>query len=165
MGYYYKSNNKFKSRQCVFMDRQKLVSKNLPIDYEDCFSKEVVGNISVDDIFNKMFCDFPAWVKTVLRLRDALVRPLGLKTGTSFADRVIERNNEEIVIGASDKHLSFWVSIYCDKPCADSTRLRVAEVSTLVKYHNFLGRVYFVAILFFHRLIVSSLFSRATQPK
>lgn len=145
------------------MDKQRLVNKYFPVDYKDCFGREVVGDITVDDVFNRMFCEFPVWVQAMLRLRDALVKPFGLKTGTSFADRIIERNDEEIVIGASDRHLSFWVSVYCDKPGSGSTVPRVAEVSTLVKYHNFLGRFYFVVILVFHRLIVSSLFNRATQ--
>lgn len=144
------------------MNKQKLVSKNLPVDYQDCFSKEVADHISVDDVFNRMFCHFPVWVKTMLRLRDALVRPFGLKTGTSFADRIIERNDEEIVVASADKHLSFWVSVYCGAPCCSATKRRVAEVTTLVKYHNLLGRIYFIGILLFHRLIVSALFRRAT---
>lgn len=147
------------------MNSQKLVSKYLPVDYHDCFRKEVVGDITVDDVFNRMFCDFPAWVKTMLRLRDTLVRPFGLKTGTSFAERIIERNDEEIVIGSTDKHLSFWVSVYCVEPCATTANHRMAEVSTLVKCHNMLGRIYFVGILLFHRLIVGTLFRRAIRKR
>ena len=145
------------------MNRTKLVYKHLPVDYKDCFSREVVDDISVDDVFNNMFCEFPVCVQAMLRLRDVMVKPLGLKTGTSFADHIVERNGEEIVIGTSDRHLSFWVSVYCGKSGAGIAARRVAEVRTLVKYHHFLGRLYFAGILIFHWLIVRSLFHRATR--
>lgn len=71
------------------MNRQKLVNKYLPVDYVDCFSREVVGDVTVDDVFDRMFCALPSWGRTMLRLRDAMVRPFGLKTGISFADRIL----------------------------------------------------------------------------
>lgn len=99
----------------MIMDRERLISKFTPADYADCFTKEVADGISADELFRRMFCQFPAWVRGLLSLRDAIVKPFGLKTGTTFTDRVIERNGDEIVIGADDRHLSFRVSVFCRK--------------------------------------------------
>ena len=94
----------------------------------------------------------------MLKLRDALVKPLGLKTGASFRDHIIERNDEEIVIGVLDRHLNFWVSVYSSLP--DNGRQTVS-VRTVVSFNNLFGRLYFVGIWVFHKLIVSMLFKRA----
>lgn len=137
-----------------------LIDKYLPADYSDYCSKTIDARepITVDDVFDSMFCNFPRPVRTMLKLRDALVKPLGLKTGATFRDRIIERNNEEIVIGALDKHLNFWVSVYCSLP--DNGRQTVS-VRTVVKFNNMLGRIYFAGIWIFHKTIVNILFKRA----
>ena len=157
----------------MIMDEGRLISKFTPADYVDCFTKVVANGVSADELFQRMFCQFQAWVRGLLRLRDAIVKPFGLKTGTSFTDRIIERNGEEIVIGADDKHLSFRVSVFCRKQYATAgtaeasvsaniPKTSIAEVTTVMKFHNMLGRIYFVGIWIFHRLIVETLFRRAT---
>lgn len=105
-----------------------------------------------------MFGHFPWPLRMLLSLRDALVKPLGLKTGTTFRDRIIARSEEEIILGATDKHLSFWVSVYCSAPSGGK---QTAAVSTVIKYRNRLGRIYFAAIWVFHKLIVRSLLLKA----
>ena len=140
----------------------RLIVKYKPADYSDSFSKDFVVQkpITVDELFDSMFCNFPCYVSAMLKLRDAMVKPLKLKTGATFRDRVIERNDEEIVVGAIDKHLSFWVSVYCSLP---KDGCQTTSVSTVVKFHNVIGRLYFAFIWMFHKLIVSSLFRRATS--
>lgn len=130
-------------------------------DYVDsCTVTMADGSLMTADIlFERMFIQLPPFILKLLKLRDALVKPLGLKTGTTFRDRIIERDEEEIIIGAEDKHLSFWVSIYCSKP---NRGQQIAAITTAVKYHNFLGKCYFAAIKPFHKLIVGFLFRKAT---
>ena len=33
-----------------------------------------------------------------------------------YAGRYLERNDEEIILSKNDKHLCFWVGIYCSQP-------------------------------------------------
>ena len=140
----------------------RLIDKYLPADYSDCFSRDFTADetMSVDSLFNAMFGNFPAPVRWLLKLRDILVRPFGLRGGATFRDRIIERNDEEIIVGADDKHLAFWVSVFCSSP---ENGKQNASVSTVVKFHNFLGRIYFVGIWLFHKLIVGAMFRRAVK--
>lgn len=130
-------------------------------DYVDSYSA-IVDNgkpLTADILFERMFIQLPPFVLQMLKLRDTLVKPLKLKTGATFRDRVIERDEEEIIIGAQDKHLSFWVSVYCTKP---NNSPQTAAATTVVKYHNFMGKCYFAVIILFHKLTVRRLFRKAT---
>lgn len=141
-----------------------LIQKYLPADYADCFSQSLTStDLHVDELFDNLFCHFPLPVRWLLKVRDALVKPLGLKTGATFRDRIIERNETEIIVGANDKHLSFWVSVYCSDIAEGK---QTAAVSTIVRFNNLLGRIYFAGIWLFHKLIVHHLFTRAihTNP-
>lgn len=133
-----------------------------PYDYRDQYSvkADASNNLDVQTIFERMFCDFPKPVRWLMDLRNAIVKPLGLRGGGSFSDLVIYRNDEEIILSKDDRHLCFWVGIYCAK--AEYERQDVS-VTTVVKFHNLLGRFYFIGIWFFHKLLVSSLLKRAIK--
>lgn len=136
-----------------------LIDKYIPGDYSDCCSKAVDAEdqITVDALFDSMFCNFPWLIRMMLKLRDALVKPFGLKTGATFRDRIIERNDEEIIIGVLDKHLNFWVSVYCS---LSENGKQTVSVSTVVSFNNVLGRLYFAGIWVFHKLMLNILFKR-----
>ena len=136
-----------------------LIDKYLPADYSDFCSKSIDARqpITVDTVFDSMFCNFPRPIRILLKARDAVVKPLGLKTGTSFRNRIIERNDKEIVIGDLDKHLNFWVSVYCSLPEED---MQTVSVRTIVSFNNMLGKLYFAGIWVFHKMIVNILFNR-----
>lgn len=141
----------------------KLIEKYLPSDYSDDVSQRIqlAEPLTPDVIFEQMFCNFPKPVALLLKLRNALVKPLGLQGGSGFRNLISERNDEEIVLCKNDKHLDFWVSIYCSAQdgCQD------ASVTTVVKFNNFLGRIYFIGIWIFHKILVKRLFRRAVQMK
>lgn len=142
------------------MIQGKLIYHYMGADHVDSVSATVTnGTMTVDELFEHIFIHQPPFVQKLLAIRDALVKPLGLKTGATFRDRIIERDEEEIIIGSKDKHLSFWVSVYCTQPhrCQQT-----AAITTVVKYHNFLGKCYFAIIQPFHKLIVGHLFRKAT---
>ena len=143
------------------MVQGRLIDHYMCADYVDSCSAIVVDGqrLTADILFERMFIQLPPFVLKLLKFRDALVKPLGLKTGATFRDRIIERDEEEIILGTQDKHLSFWVSVYCSLP-TDSPQ--TAAVTTIVKYHNFMGKCYFAAIKPFHKFIVKHLFRRAT---
>ena len=85
----------------------RLIDKYLPSDYSDSVSRRFrpAGTMNADYIFEEMFCNFPKPVAWLFKLRDAIVKPLGLQVGGGFRKLVSERNNEEIIVCKNDKHL------------------------------------------------------------
>lgn len=142
----------------------KLIDKFLPADYNDSVSKKINPSkpLSSDYIFEQMFCNFPKPVDWLMKLRNVIMKPFGIQGGGGFRNLVTERNDEEIIVNKNDKHLCFWVSIYCSQPEDD---LQETSITTVVKFNNFLGKVYFVGIWIFHKILVKSLFRKATKIK
>ena len=140
----------------------KLIDKYLPSDYYDSVSKRIkpTESLSPDNIFEEMFCNFPKPVDWLFKLRNAIVKPFGLQGGRGFRKLISERNDEEIILSKNDKHLCFRVGIYCSQPIDG---WQEASVTTAVKYNNLLGRIYFIGIWAFHKLLVKGLFRRAIK--
>ena len=112
----------------------------------------------------------PFWVRGLLRLRDQIVSPLGVKTTTAIRkagatdgrDRigffpVLGRSANEFILGEDDRHLDFRASVLLQGEDRGSRRL---IVTTAVRCHNFLGRTYLRVIKPFHVLVVRSNLSR-----
>jgi hypothetical protein len=136
------------------------------VDYFDSYM--IVKNTpdSVSEITRKALKS-PGWVVALAKLRDLLVKPFGLKTGEEIrAERdgdyefdfapVLYRSDEEIVMGMNDKHLYFRLSV-----------LKVAQhgnsevfLTTIVRFNNLGGRIYFGLIRLFHGLIVRTMLKR-----
>ena len=118
----------------------------------------------------KMTARGPRWIEALLRLRNRLVAPLGLKTaaptGNATPDRVgifpvISERPDRLVAGLDDAHLDFRLVV----DVADCGTERRVTATTLVLTHNLLGRIYLALILPFHRLIVPSMLRQvATEP-
>ena len=144
------------------MLRSRLIKKYFPANYKDCFRDKIYRKpyMSVNELFNLMFSQYPKWIMRMYYIRNLIVKPFGVKINKSFANMVIEQNENEIIIGAKDKHLTFHVSLF-----GSDVKDKTQEVSipTIVKYENILGRIYFAAIWLFHRIIVSYLFKRAIK--
>ena len=142
----------------------RLIDKYQPSDYCDCVSRRfrATGTLNADYIFEEMFCNFPKPVNWLMKLRNTLVKPFGLQGGSGFRNLISERSDEEIILSKNDKHLCFWVGIYCSMP---ENGWQEASVTTVVRFNNFLGRVYFIGIWVFHKLLVISLFRKAIKDK
>lgn len=140
----------------------KLIDKYLPSDYSDSVSKRIkpVEPLTPDCIFEEMFCNFPKPVDWLFKLRNALVKPFGLQGGSGFRNLISERSDDEIILSKNDKHLCFWVGIYCSQL---EDGWQEASVTTVVKFNNFLGKIYFIGIWVFHKLLVKGLFRRAIK--
>ena len=140
----------------------KLIGKYLPSDYSDSVSKRIkpVEPLTPDCIFEEMFCNFPKPVDWLFKLRNALVKPFGLQGGSGFRNLISERSDDEIILSKNDKHLCFRVGIYCSQ--IEDGR-QEASVTTVVKFNNFLGKIYFIGIWVFHKLLVKGLFRRAIK--
>ena len=106
----------------------------------------------------------PGWARVLLKLRNILVVPFGLKAdGLKEAeDRidifpVLEETHDQIVLGLDDRHLNFRIVVEC---FAQEHGNRV-RATTLVTRHNLFGRLYIAAVTPFHRTIVQSVLRRA----
>lgn len=111
--------------------------------------------------------DPPRWFRALLAMRDAAVKPFGLKTtaamrehlaqiGVEHVDifRVLSSSREEAIFGEQDRHLDFKLSILIRR-VEGSTR-REAVATTVVHCHNLLGKSYLAAILPGHIVVVRS---------
>ncbi|MFA6873452.1 MAG: DUF2867 domain-containing protein [Bacteroidaceae bacterium] len=140
-------------------------------DYKECYETQLIkGNISMKKCLIAFFYN-PKWVALLYKLRKILVRPFGLITDDnptkinidvqkgdkcSFFE-VLERNETEIVLFGTDKHLEAWCAIQYD---LYPDQHYVLRCSTLVKYHNRLGKVYFFLIRPFHYFVIRDLLNR-----
>ncbi|TGE23695.1 DUF2867 domain-containing protein [Hymenobacter aquaticus] len=121
-----------------------------------------------------LFGPGPAWVGYLMKLRDWLVRPFGLRTFPAAARppqgatlevggrlgpfRVFAVGPREVILGQDDRHLDFRVSVLVEAPAGPA-----AVVTTVVQFHNWFGRAYFTLIKPFHHLVVPALLRRAAQ--
>jgi hypothetical protein len=111
------------------------------------------------------------WTRALMRVRDAVMAPLGVKTSGSIAREgrgeridffpVLERSSRELVLGEDDRHLDFRTSVLVREMVVGGGRELVA--TTVVHCHNLLGRAYLTAIVPFHRVIVRSYLTRAAR--
>ena len=110
----------------------------------------------------RMMARQPRWAEALLKLRNLLVAPFGLKTSGASASApremigifpILSETPDRLVAGFNDSHLNFRVVV----DVATSGGTRNVTATTLVLTHNRLGRVYLAVILPFHRLIVPAL--------
>jgi Protein of unknown function (DUF2867) len=106
----------------------------------------------------RIFASGPRWIEVLLRLRNTIVAPFGLKQsgarepapgGMIGIFPVLSETPERLVAGFNDHHLDFRVVV--DVAPAESGQQ--VTTTTLVLTHNLLGRTYLALILPFHRLI------------
>lgn len=107
----------------------------------------------------------PPWVNTLMRLRNGLVAPFGLKTGRLAEAsppyavgqriglfRVFHLDPVEAILGEDDGHLDFRISMLCHDGKLWGC--------TLVRPHNRFGRLYLALITPWHHLIAGTMFRR-----
>ena len=134
--------------------------------FVDAYSIAVDGGaLDARRAAERMITRQPRWAKTLLTLRNILVRPLGLKTSgaSGIAPRqmigifpVVSETPDRLVAGFNDSHLDFRFVV----DVATSGDRQQVTATTLVLTHNWLGRSYLALILPFHRLIVRAMLRR-----
>jgi hypothetical protein len=146
------------------------------VDHIDAFCVDIpdADQHSIDYLTAVAFTSFPWWARPLYSLRNLLVRPFSLMTGRIPERReidpsvvfktgeravfftVIDHTETEVLMGEEDKHLGFRVALLVE----DRAGMRSVCATTLVQYHNALGRWYFKVVKPFHRIIVKSLLRR-----
>jgi len=150
-----------------------LIQKYLPANYTDTYTCTVINNknITPDDLQVAFWETKPAFVDKLFRLRNAIVKLVGLKTGEPDAPTIEEctkeglstdlfavpdKNENETVAYLSDKHLDAYLSIHFRKNEDGTTTI---SLTTIVHFHQALGYIYFYTILPFHHLVVKKMMS------
>jgi hypothetical protein len=131
--------------------------------FADAFSiRTATTNLTAREAAERMVGRSPWWVETLMKLRDLIVAPLGLKTATvaRHADvakvgffPVLDETAQRMVLGFNDSHLDFRVVV----DVADVSSGQRVTATTIVLMHNWIGRTYITIIKPFHRMVVRSM--------
>lgn len=140
-------------------------------DLIDAFVMQVPSSchLGVRELATELLGRPPLWFKGLLGLRDAIMRPFGVKTSSQLRAKEVERidffpvvscSASELILGENDRHLDFRASVLL-RPAEGEQRLLIA--TTVVHCHNLLGRVYLALIRPFHVLVVRASLRRLSQ--
>ncbi|WP_349436166.1 DUF2867 domain-containing protein [Pararhizobium sp. A13] len=140
-------------------------------DWADCYELWVQGKaLTATSAAEQTLGDFPAWVRALMWLRNAMVSPFGLKgSGHHPATPqdmigffpVLSRSDEQIVLGFDDTHLDFRI-VADIRQVGDAEQ--IVSVTTLVYRKILMGKIYIAVITPFHRLIVRTMLQRLSRP-
>jgi hypothetical protein len=145
-----------------------LIMKNMEsVDYYDSYMLKKQTTDSIE-IITKNILTLPQWINLALRIRYYLiVKPLGLSTGrfdnitenpeeNSEPVPIIEKNENEIVMGSDDRHLYYRISVM-KKGIEQESEI---YLNTIVRFNNIWGKIYFLPVKLGHKLVVKSLLNR-----
>jgi Protein of unknown function (DUF2867) len=155
-----------------------LNSNHKKYDYVDSFQGMLLdceNKFKPIDIGKAFFSSGPKWGDKLFNLRNKIVSVFGLKTAGNVVDRHQQLNNfkcepgeqfglfkvfhkteNEVIIGEDDKHLNFRVSLFLDNSKTDNSKKDVT-ISTTVEFNNWFGRLYFLPVRPFHRVLVPAM--------
>ncbi len=147
-------------------------------NYADSFEGDLTAhhqNLSITEVGKAFFSSGPRWIEKLFALRNSLVKRLGLKTPANTTNKqaqlaqfngevgerlglfeVFYRDEKEMVLGEDDKHLNFRVSLLLSDSVKTS-RQKCLTITTTVQFHNKWGKLYFLPVKPFHRLIVPTM--------
>ena len=143
--------------------------------FYDCYHTPIEPNApSALEIYLAIVKKTPAWVNTLMALRNRVVSLVGLKNLGHLGEikdkpvntyRVGDRvgifslrylSENEIILGDSDKHLNVCVSIYKQSIGEQHS----VALSTVVHIHNTLGRVYMFFVTPAHKIIAPAVLAK-----
>jgi hypothetical protein len=153
------SYKKNEMRECREALKNSVASNGFgKVDYIDSYRIIKSTDENIEKISAQIF-KLPSWIISLMKMRDILVQPFGLRTGKTMMSQKkpgdafftkIAQTDNELVMGESDRHLNFRVSVLVDRSSS------LIYMTTLVHYHNRMGKVYFFFIKPFHKIIVKS---------
>ncbi len=147
-------------------------------DYVDSYKDVLIdeeNKFNSTDIGKAFFLSGPKWVEKLFTFRNKVVSLFGLKTSGKINNRqaqldsfkceageqlglfkVFGKTIEEVILGEDDKHLNFRVSLFIEQQPTNPQKKDIT-ISTTVEFHNWLGRLYFLPVRPFHKLIVPTM--------
>ena len=128
------------------------------VHYYDAYQIEKQTELSAEEI-SKDIMKLPRWVILLLKLRNSIGGFFGLKKtdkkiGEDDFFTLIEKNENEIVAGETDKHLDFRTSVM--KNTAENT----ISLITIVHFNNVWGRIYFFPVKPLHKIMIRTLLKK-----
>jgi hypothetical protein len=144
-------------------------------DFYDAYQAPLAAAaLSPTEIFLRASRATPRWVEDLMAIRNRIVRFFGLKdvgamrTATRPADSyqvgdrlgifsIFGKTEKELLLGIDDSHLDVRVSVLK----SEYNGLPHYVVSTVVKVHNLLGRVYMMPVGRIHPFVVRAMMTRA----
>lgn len=133
------------------------------------------SELSATELYRAISRETPGWVAALMRLRNQLVQPFGLKNLGDMAAvppgeaipgkrmglfEVVSSSPNELVLQDNDKHLLVQLSLF--KQLHDDAHDKLT-LSTVVHIHNALGRLYMAFVGPAHKVIAPAVVRRAPQ--
>lgn len=159
-------------------DKSLLKAGTASYDFVDSFQGSFIdkdGTINSTKIGKSFFASGPQWVEKLFTFRNKIVGLFGLKTSGTAHERkkifdnfacnrgdqlglfkVFDKTNNEVILGEDDKHLNFRVSLFIEKQPENDKKMKLI-ISTTVRFNNWFGRLYFLPVRPFHKLIVPAM--------
>lgn len=155
------------------VNKNDLVHAFLPVNFTEVYEAIIDSKTpppSADEIQLLFWSDTPSWIKGLLKIRGKIVSHFGVKSTegsgfTAFEECIKGKNSDELnvpvksdnetVMCAKDTHLTMY---FATKAVQINDSQILIAITTLVKFHNWFGYVYFYGIAPFHVLIVKSKF-------
>lgn len=153
-------------------------------DYSDSYQGKYYdadNSIGLGDIGKAFFASAPGWTKFLFALRNKIVPIFGLKVpdeGKSLEEiaenfsfepnenlglfKVYGKTEKEVIMGEDDQHLNFRISLLKTADPAEKEMKRLT-ISTTVEFNNRLGKLYFLPVKPFHKLIVAAMLKRTIR--
>lgn len=145
------------------------------IDLADNYAVTLPHGVTHDPLVlaRFLFAQRTASMDVLMRIRDAIVSRLGLKTASALQGagdghprvgifRIYRTTDTDILLGEDDRHLDFRIALHCGSVPDAPSDMQVV-VSTVVSCHNATGRIYLAVIVPFHRWIVRAILRRAAR--
>lgn len=162
-------------KKTIFPENSVLNTVDKEYDYVDSFQgllNDENNKISSVDIGKAFFSSGPKWIGIMFTLRNKIVSLFGLKTPDKKKNnqeilenfkcepneriglfKVFNKTKNEVVLGENDKHLDFRISLL-KKPYKSEKGKNELIITTTVQYNNWIGKLYFLPVKPFHKLIV-----------
>ena len=147
-------------------------------DLADAYAIRLTAHASTDpeQLARFIFLHQAHWVGQLMRVRDAIVGRLGLKTAQQLQNapdvarggrihifKIYAKTAHEIVLGEDDSHLDFRLSVLVEPANGAAGGTPRLILSTVVHCHNRVGRAYIALIAPFHRAVIQSALRRAAR--
>jgi hypothetical protein len=136
-------------------------------EFSDAFTVVVPrGDLDARAVAALAFSSLPDWAGWLMTIRNLVMRPFGLKTEEIMDGLpVLQESATEVIVGVNDDHLDFRTQFRTDtiRLGPDGPHLGMITVSTIVRTHNRLGRIYLVLAMPLHKLVVRSLLTRVAS--
>ncbi len=116
--------------------------------------------ISARDLFELMIENRPKAVSLTCKMRDLLIKPLGLKPRCIFMEEVLEETVHELIVGGDDVYMAFHVSVHCLPKVGEE---QTVAITATVNYKKVAGAVYFLVIWGFYWSILKGVMKKVVK--